>query len=458
VRELIAVGALVPYLFALVTGRWRLALLCIVPIGFAQDALRKLTPGEPVWLVMLAVAAVAPVVLHLLLQQGAGRLNDLFPRDVPLRNALRLFMVLLVLQVANGLLHAAAPVVVGIGLLFYLAPLAALWLGYRYAQSVQAVERFVWVYLAVSLLASVTVALSYIGVPHPVLREVGAGVQIFVEGLGYLQGHSGILRSSEVAAWHITAGACLLVVLAVARGRPWQTALALLLALGLVLLTTVTGRRKVVMLAALFVAIYLLLIWKLRSGAGKGSVLAGLFIAAVVVVAGSFIVGEVRREEQLSALMARTGTVFSDVDERANSVGLGSIPWAYRVGGPLGLGVGAAAQGSQHFGGGASQGAGEAGTGKLLVELGLPGFALAAVLGLLFTRHYRNLIRQLRRQRPRLALLLFGLMAFLAANVPVFAVASQVYGDPFILLLLGLMAGFVLAAPRIVAREAQEPT
>jgi hypothetical protein len=43
-----------------------------------------------------------------------------------------------------------------------------------------------------------------------------------------------------------------------------------------------------------------------------------------------------------------------------------------------------------------------------------------------------------------------GLIAFLAANVVNFTAASQAYGDPFVLSILGLSAGFVLASPVVI--------
>ena len=43
-----------------------------------------------------------------------------------------------------------------------------------------------------------------------------------------------------------------------------------------------------------------------------------------------------------------------------------------------------------------------------------------------------------------------GSIVFVAANVPAFVGASQIYADPFVFILLGSCLGFVLAVPRIV--------
>jgi hypothetical protein len=119
-----------------------------------------------------------------------------------------------------------------------------------------------------------------------------------------------------------------------------------------------------------------------------------------------------------------------------------------------GLGAGTAAQGAQHFGGYFGGGAGEVGLGKFMVELGPVGFGLAVLFVLALTRYGWRILKLLRFQVPRIRYLYFGLVAWLATNVPVFMVASQAYGDPFVLLLISLSAGMVLAAPELLQRRA----
>ena len=47
----------------------------------------------------------------------------------------------------------------------------------------------------------------------------------------------------------------------------------------------------------------------------------------------------------------------------------------------------------------------------------------------------------------------FGLFSFLVANVAAFSVATQAYGDLFILLILSWTLGFLLAVPVLLERE-----
>jgi hypothetical protein len=51
------------------------------------------------------------------------------------------------------------------------------------------------------------------------------------------------------------------------------------------------------------------------------------------------------------------------------------------------------------------------------------------------------------------ARLAYGLVAFLIANLAVFSVATQLFGDLFVLLILGTIAGFFLATPVLAERE-----
>ncbi len=58
-----------------------------------------------------------------------------------------------------------------------------------------------------------------------------------------------------------------------------------------------------------------------------------------------------------------------------------------------------------------------------------------------------------REVDPILSKLILGLVAFLATNGVVYVIAHQVFGDPFVLIILGFFLGFVMATPKIIQRE-----
>jgi hypothetical protein len=100
-------------------------------------------------------------------------------------------------------------------------------------------------------------------------------------------------------------------------------------------------------------------------------------------------------------------------------------------------------------------GAAEGGLGKIMLELGLAGLLAALFLVIAFSRHIWHLLADTAKQSPFHFRLTAGLVALLAANVASFSVATQAFGDIFILIFMGLCLGSILAMPHIIARGAR---
>jgi hypothetical protein len=62
-------------------------------------------------------------------------------------------------------------------------------------------------------------------------------------------------------------------------------------------------------------------------------------------------------------------------------------------------------------------------------------------------------MRLASRYSRRLGRLSFGFFSFLVANLAGFSVATQAYGDLFVLLILSWTLAFLLAVPVLVERE-----
>jgi hypothetical protein len=155
----------------------------------------------------------------------------------------------------------------------------------------------------------------------------------------------------------------------------------------------------------------------------------------------------------------RSGSVTSDVSDRFVNIGLETVEWAINSYGWLGGGLGVASQGAQHFGGGADVygGAGEAGPGKITAELGVPGLLVAIWFAISAIRYAWLVLVYVSMRSAATARLAYGLVAFLLANVAVFFVATQVFGDVFVLIMLGMLAGFFAATPVLAEREGIQP-
>jgi hypothetical protein len=88
----------------------------------------------------------------------------------------------------------------------------------------------------------------------------------------------------------------------------------------------------------------------------------------------------------------------------------------------------------------------EAGIPKIVVELGVLGFI---AFFLLAWRLFRTAYISLKFMEPGTSEFQWfaGLLAIMVANLASFVVSHQVYGDPYIVVLVGFMLGMLLSVP-----------
>ena len=442
----------------LLDGNWRDGLGLSVVVGFLQDPIRKLTPGQPGLFVGLVLIAVACCALVLMEQRRGLDLEAMLWGAPQLRRWLPLYAGLIVLQGLNGLLRFQEPVLSLIGVGFYLAPALGLWLGFQVGCDQPLLRRLVQLYLLVSVLYGFSVWLSYSGFDYALLKEVGPGILIHFRRGFSVQGASGLWRSSEVAAWHLSAAACLAISLAFASAKPATSAGLTVLAVGFTFLTLLTGRRKALVLVLVFGLIYGLLFRRYASGAWKDRLVTTVLAATGLSYAGYSLFGVNALGSQFSEYLNRANTVGGDILGRFNILGLGASLQALEISGLIGFGAGAASQtGVLQFGqdrivGQSLSYVSESGGGKIIAELGPVGALMILSAILLLVQAMRNHLPLLRYLPATTANFLIGLLAFGLANTPFFLAASGVYGDPFVLLLLSLCLGSFLAIPTLVAQ------
>lgn len=446
---------------------WQTGFFMCVAMALLQDPMRKLAPGQPIYfLVFVGIVFAATWIgasvsrVRLAPQRMYGWPTFRLPAV--------LFMILLAAQSAHAYARWESFALPAIGLISYLAPLPAVVLAYQFAirGGLGQIQRLLWFYVGASLLWLSGVWIEFSGETWAVLGEVGVGQFIYDVG-GKFRLPSGFYRAAEIAAWHVAATSAFLFVLL--RGRKLsvpKTALVLIVVAFLVAIGLMTGRRKLLVNIAVFVSVfYFLRIWFLR-GAAKWAMLT--IVAGTVVFFA--LVGTMQPDgnerdfdaapssdvsKRYSSLAKRGDTVWKAVPERIQNLGVGSVGWATGQFGWFGAGLGTGTQGGQHFGVGAGRFgyAAEGGSGKLALELGVPGLFIAAWLLIALFRHLNASMRVLSRQSDLHANFAFGLAAFLVANGASFLVATQAYGDVFVLLSLGWALGFLLAMP-IVAQQA----
>ena len=98
-------------------------------------------------------------------------------------------------------------------------------------------------------------------------------------------------------------------------------------------------------------------------------------------------------------------------------------------------------------------GAIEGGLGKITLDVGVPGLVIFVWLVVTFARLVWFRLKALSLASKKHANLAFGLVAFLISNMAAFSVATQVFGDVYILLTIGWSIGILLALPTVAARE-----
>lgn len=432
---------------------WRRGLLLCIAVGFLQDPLRKITPGQPVAFVVLAGVVFVGCAIGFLLERGPGGIRDFFTWYPGLRAPMTLFAILVLIQSVVTILRTGKPILAGIGLLSYASPLVALFLGHSFARRARDVGRWQKVYLAGALAVGASVLLAFRGVRSPLLASIGSEL-VYGRG-GGIRMISGLMRSSEIAAWHIATAACLVVIWAIAHRKARSTWIGAMLTLLLLLAVLVTGRRKTLGMMILFLVVFSFLLVRWRRGATR----LARVLFALGLVGGSLVL--LRSGEGLEAnwdpYFERSYSVVADAPERLYQMTYLTLRNVVVRNGVFGSGAGTGAQGAQYFGGGVRLvgGSAEGGLGRITAELGLPGLAIVVWLALAILLRLLRLARRLPDAAPQHAVRFLGLLALLPANGVVFLTAHQTFGDPFVLIVVGFIASSALAYPQIAEGEWQ---
>lgn len=452
VAAVLAIGAVMAF------NNWRNGLLACVAVGFIQDPIRKLVSGQPGYLSVLVIVVFALVCAAMLSRRVPMRLVHLYGRDKKLKNAWHAFIALIIIQSIMSFLNFGNPVISMLGLVNYLAPLAAMLVGFAYVRSPRDIERFFGVYAALAVPFALCVYLSsWYENQWDVLKDIGAfsGRRLVIYDQGTIMySYSGLLRAGEYAAWH-AAMSCVILFIFASVKRSFilrvVTGILIVLLIGAIVLT---GRRKMVMALTIFLAMYTFLLAYFWYGLRN---LAPLIITLCIIGSASLLLQTSDKKEKIYS--ARGGTVYIHIGERLETA-LDLFASAYERAGFFGVGAGVTAQGAGHFGVNEDEqvgirGASEAGIGKVTAELGVPGLIVILWLSFRFVKHIKQLFKQTPKRYTRFTVILAALVSILIANAATYFVAVQLYGDLFVLLLLGLWTGFIFAIERMLQQSLQ---
>lgn len=425
---------------------WRKGLLTVLVVGVLQDVLRKLTPGVPSYFIIWAMVMYISVVVTVLLSRSLPDYKIIFMGDQRIRNAWVLFFVVISLQLANALLRYGGPAVPIFGALFYLGPPLAMLVGAAFVNQEWRIKQFLVTYVLIFVPTCLTVYLSpSLQESWPILREIGSfvGLELIIhQGYGIaLESYSGVLRVGEVASWHAATAAMFLGALALNSKQLSKRLLWSLLIAALIGVIILTGRRKMLMTLSIFFIVQWALLARFRAGMGKLSV-----ILIVVGTLASFSFTLLEPASESSFYVQRGTSVFGDVSKRfSTSVML--MRSAFNRSGGVGLGAGAGSQGTQYAGVDLKNtvgGSAESGMGKLMVEIGVQGIFAAILLLVMVGRGVLKNMKWVAKMGSMHLVYQVSFVAFIFANLMTFMVATQIYGDLFVLIILGTIAGFII--------------
>jgi hypothetical protein len=433
---------------------WRGALLYTVAVGFLQDPIRKIAVGSTYY----GGLAFACFLITFIALKNVNRYwyaTYLFWTNQKLITLLPMFYYLIGFQALNSFARIGDIRLSIIGMLFYTLPLLALWVGFHLGKNQLLLREFLTVYVVFCSLCAISVLLDAQGVQNPLFNEVGKGLDI--TGIG--EGNSGLWRTSEIAGWHLAAGACFSFILGMTSKNSFNQNTWFFLTIGLTFLTTTTGRRKALGIVIVFIALFLLY-YSFSSQKSKiFRIVSSIFLVIILSVSSYGLIFNESSQQDLDKYEERTATLTLDESQNRFNSGIQRLMRGIEIAGPFGFGVGAGTNtgntgistsslGQQSLGYVA-----EGGGGRIVAELGYLGaiFFLYIIiqLGLLY---YRNFKLGLVDVPPDQFNILVGLLFFVIANAVSFFQAAQLYSDLFVLIILGISFGCFLAVPILASQ------
>lgn len=424
-------------------NRYAGLLLCVL-VAVIQDPVRKVTLGTPAYLTVAFVPVYLCMVLNLM--RSTTPMTTVRAHFPELYGAAIFLVVALLASTAQTLSYGSHTLGLAfLGLFSYGGGVPAVLLGFFY------IRKDTSEFDKPIVLMTLIISLMLIGVPlehfgykfsHPWLGTIATqGVwRRWYSSTGYVEMISGFYRSPEIMGWH----AALLVILCVylmARRPQWLPVWVALASwgFGCILLS---GRRKMVIM----VIVYLISFVILSRGWHRTKLLISLLIALSILLPVVLTSIDDR-------YVASAESSFGAASDRLSNQLVEGPLWLLENVGLFGYGVGVRTQGTQHLNVQINAPTHEGGFEKILVELGIVGTLSAFVFLYFFARSAWSSYR--RTQRAKLdQTLMPALMSFIIANAAAFTVAFQIYGDPFVVFIVGFAGGVLLSGSRLaLARE-----
>lgn len=425
---------------AVAVWRWRWGVAAAILIGLVQDPLRKLTPGTPGLYAMSSV----PVWLSALAgawMEGATRVRAFLARFPRVGQAMIIFAAYLPLPAALSAGYGRNTIAItALGALIYGSMFLMLCSGWRYALRPADTSRLLAFYARATAVMLIGGPLNYLGWNE---RFAAIGT----EALGHIwvthrTGEAvymlaGFFRSPDVMGWHAATVFMIAIVLAI-RARGSARLAWIGLAVWGALNVWLCGRRKMVSMLPVFLVVYLALGFRFH-GIRRWAFSAAM--AALAVFIGWHVVTTYIRADAVERFYL---TTLREADDSLRGHAVDSVWETIRQAGFWGYGLGMGQQGIHHIKAEMPRLWQESGPSKLVAELGVPGAVLFLWLLVRLGLTAYHVVG--RAAGSALFAETAGIFAILAANLVAGLVSAQIFGDPFIALLMALMLGILLSA------------
>jgi hypothetical protein len=420
----------------------------MILLGAIKDPIRKMIPGTPVYLALATVPVWGGMLLGAF--KNHRQLWSMFKGSYRrLSTAMVIFLTSLVPAAFISATYGSGSwKLTLLGLFSYSSLLVGLVLGYIYPRNMEDLRRVLVFYCLVTTIMLIGTPLEYLGVTEG--WDALGTAALKGKWIHYgVYGHviklvSGFYRSPDLMGWHAALMSMFAVLLALRSGgtqRQFWIAIAGWGLLGVML----CGRRKIVFMLPVFATVLSWTYWRMQRQPHLKHLLT---IVLLSVWVGYFLYQNIGPS---SAIERYYFDNPQNVLGRVEAHGYRSLLTTYRQSGFFGEGLGTATQGAHHLTASRPRTWQEGSPGRILVELGVPGFLCFMFLSFsLVTAIWRLRKRGVDPHSPEFTLYA-GLFAIFVANVVSFMVSHQILGDPFAVCFFGLLIGFILSAARLTA-------
>lgn len=421
-----------------------------IVIDILRDVVRKVVPDQPVLITISGAAFWGVLVISAFLAQP-GRIREMnryYPR-------MRTAFVLLMLAIVPAAMLSVVSYTSGwklaiIGCASYVVPLLGIVAGYCVIRTEKDVTSILRWYILINSIALLSVPMEYLNLSVPALGGIKYD-WIRYSGDRTVNLMCGWYRSPDIMGLHAAHVIMFSLLLSVRSKTETQlTWLAVAMWAGFCVL--LSGRRKMIGIPLVFIAVFLLLGSNLK--VKRTTRLLGFSMSAVVLSGALALI--FWDQEKYVEYTDFASTLFTEGVERSNEVIVGSTIGTLQQNGVLGAGLGTGTQGRYHVAA-ASQGPRtwqEDGVSRLFLEFGVPGVCVLLVSAFQVLVSFRRSVTTVVSGSPE-QLIQLGLISVIAGDIASYAISHQQFsGDPVNGLLVTFVAGMALALT-IISRKNQ---